>query len=176
MRYKRGCHPNDFWKTYFTSSSYVHKFRKEHGEPDVIEVRQTFNDSLQAREWESKVIRRMRMVKSKRWLNKKDPKGKFYCNGHTEEVRAKISEANTGKTKSDETKKKISEANKGKSRSHSEESKKKMSEAKKGSVTALNIETGETGRIPRELFYSRKDIYFHNSSKVYKEWKAKQAD
>jgi hypothetical protein len=30
------------------------------GEPDVVEVRQVFDDSFQAREWEHKVIRRMR--------------------------------------------------------------------------------------------------------------------
>ena len=33
-------------------------------------MRQTFNDSLQAREWEEKVIRRIDAVKSDRWLNK----------------------------------------------------------------------------------------------------------
>ena len=41
----------------------------------------------------------------------------------------------------------------------------------KGMVTALNIETGEAHRITKELFYSRRDIYFHNASKVFQEWK-----
>lgn len=38
-------------------------------------------------------------------------------------------------------------------------------------VTALNIETGEVHRITKELYYSRRDIYFHPKSKVFKEWK-----
>lgn len=66
---------------YPTSSNYVKKFRKEHGEPDVIEVRRTFTDKKRATDWESKVIRRIGMVKSDLWLNKKDPKGEFYNNG-----------------------------------------------------------------------------------------------
>lgn len=41
----------------------------------------------------------------------------------------------------------------------------------KGMMTALNIETGEVHRITKELYYSRRDIYFHNTSKVFKEWK-----
>lgn len=44
----------------------------------------------------------------------------------------------------------------------------------KGLVPALNIETEEVHKIPKELFYSRKDIYFHPKSKVFKKWKAKQ--
>jgi len=60
VRYARNCHPDDLWTIYFTSSKQVKVFREEHGEPDVIEVRQVFNDSLQAREWEH----------DERWLNK----------------------------------------------------------------------------------------------------------
>ena len=69
VRFARNCHPNDLWATYFTSSKQVKVFREEHGEPDVIEVRQTFNDSLQAREWEHKVLRRIRVIKEDKWLN-----------------------------------------------------------------------------------------------------------
>ena len=187
VRYARNCHPSDLWVKYPTSSKYVPKFIKEHGEPDVIEVRQTFNDSLQAREWESKVIRRMRMVKSKRWLNKKDPKGKFYNVGsHTEETKQKMSELkkgeknpNYGKTPSESTKQKISESKKGKKspmygKTHSESTKQKLSESLKGTITALNIETGEVFRISKELYHSRRDIYFAITSKVFKEWKEKQ--
>ena len=48
----------------------VKEYREKYGEPDVIEVRQTFNDSLQAREWEEIVLRRLNAVKDERWLNK----------------------------------------------------------------------------------------------------------
>lgn len=33
-------------------------------------MRQTFNDSLQAREWEHKVLRRLDVIKDGKWLNK----------------------------------------------------------------------------------------------------------
>jgi len=50
----------------------VQKYREQHGEPDVIEVRQTFNDSLQAREWEHKVLRRLDVIQNDSWLNRTD--------------------------------------------------------------------------------------------------------
>jgi len=63
-------------------------------------VRQTFNDSLQAREWESKVIRRIGAVKDEKWLNKKDPKGKFYNLGHkfSDEAKKRMSDTRKRKT------------------------------------------------------------------------------
>ena len=91
---------------------------------------------------------------------------------HTEESKQKISEARKGKTHTDESKQKISESLKGKTLS--EETKRKMSEAKKGFINVLNIETGVPTRIPTSLYRSRRDIYFHISSKVFKEWKEKQ--
>ncbi len=60
VRYVRNCHPDDLWTSYFTSSKLVKKMRKEFGDPDVIEVRQTFPTDTLAREWEFIVIRRMR--------------------------------------------------------------------------------------------------------------------
>lgn len=62
--------PNNLWKTYFTSSSEVGLIREREGEPDLIEVRRIFTSALKAKQWEEKVIRRMRMVKSPLWLNK----------------------------------------------------------------------------------------------------------
>lgn len=70
VRFARNCHSGDLWTSYFTSSKHVKAFREEHGEPDVVEVRQTFNDSLQAREWEHKVLRRLNVMGNDRWLNK----------------------------------------------------------------------------------------------------------
>ena len=39
VRYGKGVHPSDLWVVYFTSSRHVKKFRDDHGEPDVIEIR-----------------------------------------------------------------------------------------------------------------------------------------
>lgn len=70
VRYAKKCHPDDLWVTYFTSSKSVKTFRKEHGEPDIVEVRRTFDCYEKAILWEYKVLRRMNVVKDKKWLNK----------------------------------------------------------------------------------------------------------
>lgn len=69
IRYAKGCHPSELWKTYHTSSNYVKIFREAYGEPDVIEVRRTFEDKNKAIEWEKKVLTRLKVNKNPRWLN-----------------------------------------------------------------------------------------------------------
>lgn len=81
VRFARNCHPNDLWKTYFTSSKHVKRFRKENGDPDIIEIRKTFTNSpMKAKIWEEKVLRRMNVIKSQQWLNK-NINGKFLKEG-----------------------------------------------------------------------------------------------
>ena len=132
VRYARGCHPNDLWTVYFTSSKSVKKIREEYGEPDVIEIRQIFNDSLQAREWEHKVLRRINAVKDERWLN--EGNGQPLTNVGkplSEECKKKISDALKGRILSEETKQKMRKP-KSKGTPKSEITKKRMSDAKKG--------------------------------------------
>lgn len=74
VRFAKNCHPNDLWKTYFTSSKYVKQFRIENGEPDIILIRNTFNDSNSARIWEHKVLKRIKAKESDRWINLSDGK------------------------------------------------------------------------------------------------------
>lgn len=93
VRFARNCHPDDLWTSYFTSSGYVKEFRKQYGEPDVIQVRQTFPTDTLAREWEEKVIRRLDAVKSIRWLNRQNAGKDFYLESHTEESKEKMSKA-----------------------------------------------------------------------------------
>lgn len=64
--------PSKFWISYFTSSRKVKEFRKKHGEPDVIQVRRTFDDKEKVRLWEHKVLRRIKAVEKKNWLNQTD--------------------------------------------------------------------------------------------------------
>ena len=66
----------------------VKEYREKYGEPDVIEIRQTFNDSLQAREWEHKIIDKMKMCQNDRWLNKGNgqPPGIAWNKGLTKET------------------------------------------------------------------------------------------
>jgi hypothetical protein len=61
----------------------------------VIEVRQVFNDSPQAREWEYKVLRRLRVDRNERWLNKGMGKSipPQFGRCHSNETRRKMSDS-----------------------------------------------------------------------------------
>lgn len=152
---KRGiAHPTDLWKTYFTSSKYVKRFRQQHGEPDVIEIRKTFVTAIEARMWEAKVLRRIDAAINIKFINKTNSDGKFSNTGniHTPKSKNKISEANKGKRKgisphnkgkktSEEIKNKISSTLKkrpprSKGKRASEETKQKMAASRKKYFTA----------------------------------------
>ena len=72
VRYSKHCHPSDLWRTYFTSSKYVKQFREENGEPDIIQIRKIFNNSISARIYENKILKRLNVIHSSKWLNKTD--------------------------------------------------------------------------------------------------------
>lgn len=72
VRYAKKSNPKELWVTYFTSSMYVKSFRKVHGEPDVVSVRKTFDDPQKARHYEHKVLKRLKVTKNDKWLNKTD--------------------------------------------------------------------------------------------------------
>ena len=91
VRYARGCHPDDLWTKYFTSSYHVAVQRWLYGEPDVIEVRKVFQTKESAQDWEHRVLRRTNAIKDQRWLNKHDPKGKWFgVEFHSEETKIKL--------------------------------------------------------------------------------------
>lgn len=68
-RTAEGCNPLEFWKTYFTSSKYVTRYRQSNGEPDIIEIRKTFNNIDACKKWEETVLRRLNVTKNKKFLN-----------------------------------------------------------------------------------------------------------
>lgn len=72
VRYANGCCPTDLWNPYTTSSKHVADTVKQYGIPPVRLIRKTFKDPLSARVWESRVLKRMNVVKDFRWLNKTD--------------------------------------------------------------------------------------------------------
>jgi len=113
VRYGKGSNPEELWKTYFTSSTHVAEWVDENGEPDIIEVRKTFEDPNKARDFEHGVLKRMGVVYDDRWLNKTDNK----C--FDPELMSEIGKTKTG------------ESNNFYGRKHSKESKRKNSEAKK---------------------------------------------
>lgn len=71
VRYALNCAPSDLWVTYFTSSTFVARTREMFGEPDVVQVRNTYgNNAKLARHCEDKVLRRLKVVRSSKWLNR----------------------------------------------------------------------------------------------------------
>lgn len=70
VRYSKDCNPDDLWISYFTSSKYVAELRDEIGEPDIIQIRKTFDCPSKAIKWESKVLKRMALHKDDRFINK----------------------------------------------------------------------------------------------------------
>jgi len=107
-RYGKGCHPSDFWQTYFTSSKRVAEVRAEHGDPDIIQIRKTFDTAEKAMLWEKHVLRRMKVTSRKDFLNEtmgnmptmKDKK-------HSEETKAKMSVWQKGQKKPEEAVRKM---------------------------------------------------------------------
>lgn len=130
VRWADRCDPEEFWTTYFTSSlSIVPLLRTLFGDDSFeFEIRKTFSSKELAQYWESKVLRRMKVLKNKnvwmnrttnrsisndfahRWTGKKRPE-------HADAMRKRFSDKSKnpmfGKTHSDEARRKISEASVG---------------------------------------------------------------
>lgn len=101
----------DLWKHYFTSSPGVQKLIEETGADSFdVEVRKVFETKEQAVAWETRVLRRCKVLHDNRWLNQ-NVAGYIVP---TEESRKKISEYHKNKPKSDEHKEKIRLGNLGK--------------------------------------------------------------
>ena len=116
--------PKNLWVTYFTSSPAVKKFRKLYGEPDIIEIRKVFDTPYNAQKWETKVLQRLKVLSSSKWLNENiagaisleacarggsAKKGKpFFGNKTLEEIaqfQKKASESRKGKPSNNKVKK-----------------------------------------------------------------------
>jgi len=140
VRYKLDCHPDDLWNKYFSSSKEVKRLIAEYGVNSFFyEVRRVFDTTKDARDWESRVLYKLRVVEKDDWLNlnygksvppmhgkKHTPEtlhlmsekqrgslNPMWGKHHTEEAKNKISIAHKGKTISDDTRKKIGEKARG---------------------------------------------------------------
>lgn len=86
VRYKNNCNPTDFWVNYFTSSKKVQETRKQYGEPDIVEIRKTFDNKEKAILWEQKVLKRLKVKTNIKWLNiaigRPSSKGYKHTNEH----------------------------------------------------------------------------------------------
>jgi hypothetical protein len=145
VRYAKNCFPGDFWIKYFTSSPAVTAMRFEHGDPDIIQIRKTFSTREQARQWETRVLTRMKVVVREDFLNKNDaPAPPINDRIMTAETKEKIGSANRGKPKSESHKQKIREArarqvNTRKGIPTSEETKQKLREANLGKTYSEDV-------------------------------------
>lgn len=134
-RTAKNCNPNEFWVSYFTSSNYVKQFRKEFGEPDIIQIRKTFNNPNKCKLWESKFLTKVDAQNNPLFLNKKNSDDKWDTTGTTP--------WNKNKPCSDKTKFKISSALKGKSSGpQSKETCLKKSISNKGQIPWHNGKKG----------------------------------
>lgn len=70
VRFGKNCHPSEFWVKYFTSSNRVKDMREKFGDPDIIQIRKTFDSAESAKKWETKVLVRCKVHKQEKWLNR----------------------------------------------------------------------------------------------------------
>ena len=149
VQYGKNANPVNLWKSYFTSSKYVKQMHEKYGNPDIIQIRNTFIDGRKARDCETRVLRYLKCQSSEKWLNESNNNA-FKNTIMSDNIKTKISESKKGHpsprkgTKcSDETKAKMSNAKKGKlawnsgksgykNKPASEERKKKISDSLKG--------------------------------------------
>lgn len=148
VRFAKGCSPEDLWNTYFTSSKYVSEARKTFGEPPIVEVRRTFSDPEAARDWETKVLKRLNVRNNDRFLNICENKAAGSYPGEMNGMFGWVwgdehPRGMAGKQHSEETKARMSKVRKGQQtgelngmfgKPHSEETRKKMRESHKGRV------------------------------------------
>jgi len=126
----------DLWKQYFTSSPRVQQLIEETGVDSFdTEIRQIFETKEQASNWETRVLRRCKVLHDARWINQN-------IAGYivpTEESRKKISDYHKDKPKSEEHKGKIRQSNLGKNKGKTatDEHRRKNSDAHKGEKNAM---------------------------------------
>jgi hypothetical protein len=101
----------DLWNKYYTSSPRVQRLIEETGKESFdVEVRKVFETKEQAVAWETKVLRRCKVLHDARWINQ-NVAGYIIP---TEESNKKISDFHKDKPKSDEHKLNLSKSQKGK--------------------------------------------------------------
>lgn len=111
VKYAKGCHPSNFWKTYKTSSRLVKEMIAVYGDPQIIEVRNVFKSKQEACLAEFKVLSRMNIPKNYDvWLNRNLAGAVVLTKDVIERQASKI----RGIPKTAEHRKKIGDAQRGK--------------------------------------------------------------
>lgn len=158
VQHRKNANPDNLWKTYFTSSKHVKKFRQEYGEPDIVQIRKTFTSKKDALLWEETVLRRMNVVSNDKWLNRHNGGKDFYVD---DESAMKRGAKHKGFRHTEEKRKQISESLKiaWQTRSHkhknprvfTEEWRKKLSDARKKKVGTESPTYGKKWKWNKEI-------------------------
>lgn len=181
-RWANGCQPSDLWSLYFTSSKVVKKLIKEDGKESFdFKIRKVFSSKKECRDWERRVLVRLKVKKKEEWLNEgygsvPDQTG-FR---HSKETREKMSKSHMGisrpmpfliernkdksiftsevRRKGVETKRRNGTLGNGMlGKKHSPESIQKMSANRKGKGGASpSEETRKKQSLARSLYWKRK--------------------
>lgn len=149
-RYAKGCKPSELWVSYFTSSKVVRSLIQSDGKSSFsCEVRRTFDSIEECRNWEHRVLKRMRVVARKIFLNLTDnksidpvrasvgPKNRsMETNLRMAKVAERMGKSNRGKKRSEEFRDSVRERMKGnsfaKGRTDSPETRAKKRQSKLG--------------------------------------------
>jgi len=153
-RWSKDCHPNDLWVTYFTSSKHVKRLIKMYGADSfTAQVRRVFTDVATCKDWEQRVLRRLKVTTNEMWLNK-NINGKFLPYGrqspeHVAKRIAKLCEYNKRHSRvlSEETKRKISATSKGKPKPMTDEHKQNLKCHSNNSTQVTCPHCGKIGQL-----------------------------
>ena len=91
VRYKDNISEDSMMTTYFTSSKRVHEYISNHGIPDVIQIRKRFVSKVLAKNWEDRVLTRMRCNERTDYLNLSN-NNSFKDTVMTDKIKSVISE------------------------------------------------------------------------------------
>lgn len=143
VRFAKHADPSDLGKTYFTSSNTIKALIEERGIGRFkFEVRRIFESAESAVKWEQKVLRRLRVLHRKDWLNSSIGTSHRASGPKTLEHKQKIGNAHRGKIVTESTREKLKVASSG--RVASDNTKEKMSKSRLGRVHISNTETQKT--------------------------------
>ena len=156
MRLKR-LPEDDLWIHYFTNSKLVKKLIVEYGKGSFqIQIRKTFNEISCARNWENKVLRRMKVLnKPEKWLNRTDNKS-ILNEVHPRGTLGKKLPFNKGSSDNNKIIKKGNQYTKGTKWIHNE-FEKRMIPKDEPIPDGFSLGTGRTNKRPDLSEYNRKN-------------------
>jgi hypothetical protein len=171
VRFAKGCHPNDIWKTYFTSSKHVKSFAEKYGPPDIIQIRKSFSEAKDAIAWEEKLLKRINAAQNPLFLNRANGKAipleysvNYGKRNISEQGRKRISETSkktrleygrTLESRIKQSKTLMGENNHFHGKSHSLETREKMSIAKRDIYMSGSNPNAKKVKIDNEIFETK---------------------